>query len=53
MKLLCRFCEKEFEGDGQTLSREAMSHILECHPKQAEEMQNRMFNMMKDYYLIG
>ena len=54
MKMLCRFCEKEFEfeGDGRTLADESMNHLKESHPEKAKELQNRMFNMVKDYYII-
>jgi len=52
MKILCRFCAAEFEGDGQTLSKEAMDHIGTCHPDKAKELQNGIFNIVKDYYII-
>jgi len=52
MKILCRFCEAEFEGDGQTLSKEAMDHIGKYHPEKAKEMQSGLFNLMKEYYII-
>lgn len=54
MKMLCRFCERkfEFEGDGQALAKETIDHIRESHPEKAKEMQIRLFNLMKEYYIV-
>ena len=54
MKVLCRFCDEEFEfeGSGQDLAKEAFDHIREAHPEKAKEMQSKLFNLMKEYYII-
>jgi len=54
MKVLCRLCETEFEfeGDGKALAKEAFDHIREAHPEKAKEMQSKLFNLMKEYYII-
>ena len=54
MKMLCRFCETEFEfkGDNQALAKETIDHIREKHPEKAREMGIKLFNLMKEYYIV-
>ena len=45
MKILCRFCDKEYliqENEGEKVAREVIDHIIEKHPEHGSELKLRL-----------
>ena len=59
MKILCRFCDKEYliqEGEGEEVARKVIDHIVQNHPKEGSELKSRLQDatnkLMKEYVIF-